>query len=319
MQEWLRVYLTAAQEREGAMPMEDKAEEFRGMTLAQALAHVAEGRWKGMRSHSSNMSQARTALDTVSRLARPELGNLPRAERIARVLHHEVRPEHLKAAVREWRQTTLGAVTINRRVVALSVLGYETRSLYTPMRKKLKWWLKPDAQEVLTAKLLAWGTRLDRLMVHYITWATQTGLRVEETLRLTRADFAELPDGRVVMTVPGLKTSAAQATLPLTALAQGVYHSRLGGISDPSARLFPVSYGRLSEKWRECQKVIDVQNNPTATLKALRRNAARNLHVIKGMPLELVRNYLRHENVQTTMGYLRLTGGYGAEEFARYL
>lgn len=299
--------------------MEDKAEQYEGMTLAEALAHAEETRWAGRRSHCSNMCQARTALDTVALLARPELGNLPRPERLAGVMHAAIKPEHLKGAVRAWRKSGISPVTTNRRVVCLSVLGYETRHLYTPMPKKLKWWLKPDQQEVLTRRLLAWGGRLDRLMIHYVTWATQTGLRVEESLRLTRGDFFQLPDGRLVVTVPGLKTSDAQASLPLTDAAAEVFYSRLGLDAAPQARLFQVSYGRLAGKWRECKIVLGVEDNPNATLKALRRVAARNLHAGKGMPLDMVRTMLRHENIQTTMGYLRLTGGYGAEEIARYL
>lgn len=299
--------------------IDDKAEEYEGMTLAEALAYAEETRWAGRRSLNNMLSQSRAALNAVSLLARPSLGNLPRSERLATVMHAEVTAEHLKIAVREWRKSGLSPVTVNRRVVCLSVLGYETRNLYTPVPKKLKWWLKPDQQEVLTARLLTWGGRLDRLMVHYVIWATQTGLRVEESLRLTRADFSELPDGRLMVTAPGLKTSDAQATLPLTAAAEEVFRSRLGLDAAPGERLFKVSYGRLAKKWRECKIALGVENNRNATLKALRRVAARNLHASKGMPLDMVRTYLRHENIQTTMGYLRLTGGYGAEEIARYL
>lgn len=308
--------------------MIDKAEEYRDMTLAEALAHADEARWKGRRQRPSNMSQAKQALDTLALLVRPGLEGATREEIHAAVRHDEVTPEHLRAAVKAWRKTSLGPVTINRRVVCLSVLGYETKNLYTPLPKTLKWWLKPDQQEVLLATLNEWGGRADRIMAGYIVWATQTGLRVEESLRLTRADFSELTmrdeatggtTARVVVTVPGLKTADAQATLPLTAKAEEVYRMVMGPSGAPGDRLFPISYEHLSAKWRECKIVLGVVNNRNATLKALRRVAARNLHAGKGMPLDVVRTYLRHENIQTTMGYLRLTGGYGAEEIARYL
>jgi len=308
--------------------MIDKAEEYEGMTLAEALAHADENRWRGQRARSSNLCQARHALEAVTLLVRPDLDNLPLAERLTRIAHSEVRAEHLRAAVRAWRKTALAPVTINRRVVCLSVLGYETRNLYTPLPKKLKWWLKPDQQAALSAWLLSRGSRMDRLMVHYIDFVTQTGLRVEEALRLTRADFSSIivrhpvtgeESERLIMTVPGLKTSDAQATLPLSARAEAVFRSRLGLNAAPAKPLFAVSYGRLAGKWRECKIFLRVEDNSNATLKALRRVAARNLHAINGMPLDVARTYLRHENIQTTMGYLRLTGGYGADEIARYL
>jgi len=55
-----------------------------------------------------------------------------------------------------------------------------------------------------------------------------------------------------------------------------------------------------------------------ATLKAMRRTAVRHL-TVNGMPTEMVRDYLRHSDIKTTMGYLHLVGGYSTEEQRRYL
>jgi hypothetical protein len=37
------------------------------------------------------------------------------------------------------------------------------------------------------------------------------------------------------------------------------------------------------------------------------------------MPLDVLRQYLRHENIKTTEEYLRLTGGYSEAEMRRWL
>jgi len=64
--------------------------------------------------------------------------------------------------------------------------------------------------------------------------------------------------------------------------------------------------------------LLDEGDNPIATLKALRRTAARHL-TVNGMPTETVRKYLRHSNIQTTLGYLDLVGGYTTKEQHRWL
>jgi hypothetical protein len=37
------------------------------------------------------------------------------------------------------------------------------------------------------------------------------------------------------------------------------------------------------------------------------------------MPLDMLRQYLRHESIWTTMGYLRLVGGYDKDEMRKFL
>lgn len=296
--------------------LDDKAADYEGMTLAEALCHADETRWRGRRSRCSAMCQARAALATLTAIIRPDLAHLAPPERNAAVMHADVMPGHLKAAVKKWRADGCSPRLCNRRVTYLSALGFVTVNLYTTVPKTLKWWLKPDAQAALLAMLEESG---EHLMADYIIWATSTGLRVEESLRLTRSDFSAQPTGRILMTVPGLKTHDAQATLPLSPEAEGVYLRRLAPQASPDQRLFAIGYASLNLKWMGCRLFLGVAGDKGATLKALRRNAARNLHVAKAMPLDMVRQYLRHEGIATTMGYLRLTGGYGADEYARYL
>jgi len=83
-------------------------------------------------------------------------------------------------------------------------------------------------------------------------------------------------------------------------------------------RIFPIAYDNLHELWDKARAFLGCADNHMATLKALRRTAARHL-TINGMPTEMVRDYLRHENIKTTMGYLHLVGGYKTEEQRRWL
>jgi integrase len=143
-----------------------------------------------------------------------------------------------------------------------------------------------------------------------------TGLRLEETLRLTRKDFSK---GYKDVTVPGLKTASSQATLPLGSYARMLASSQLLDEESGWRAFIDSTYEELRAGWEEVRKHFGWDKDPTATLKALRRTAAYHLHVEQGMPLGLVQQYLRHSNMSTTLGYLKLTGGYGTEEMRRYL
>jgi integrase len=81
---------------------------------------------------------------------------------------------------------------------------------------------------------------------------------------------------------------------------------------------FPIKYDHLHESWDKARAFLGEQDNPMATIKALRRTAARHL-TTSGMPTEMVGDYLRHSDIKTTMGYLHLVGGYSITEQRRWL
>jgi integrase len=154
-----------------------------------------------------------------------------------------------------------------------------------------------------------------------------TGLRVEEALRLKWGEVTirirPTIDGKVVsrseITIPGTKTKGAQATIAI-ALLPALLLRRMSEETSagPHEAVFPISYRSLERTWEYARLYLGVQENHMATLKALRRTAARHL-TVNGMPTEMVRAYLRHSNIQTTMGYLALVGGYSTEEQHRWL
>ena len=195
-----------------------------------------------------------------------------------------------------------------------------------PSRPKLpKWWLPPEKM----AELLAYcRTRPEpflraRLMADYIEWVCFTGMRVEETLRLkfddVRLDIRE-EGNRLVsyseFTVPG--TGDAPVTLALALIPALLIKRRLEARTGSNPHVFPINYDRLSRDWVHPRSFLREFDNKAATLKALRRSAARHL-TVSGMPTPILMEYLRHSNIQTTMGWLRLTGGYSTNEQRRWL
>jgi integrase len=217
-----------------------------------------------------------------------------------------------------WYKLGLSPATITKRLNCLSALGVDVKGNRPRKSTALKWWLNDQSKEFLLG-----SPKVNPHMKRWIRWTTMTGLRIEENQRLdlnTNLHLGSKPE----VTVPGLKTASSQATLPLSNEAAEVLrstrsHSRgmSGGCWEDMP--FDLSYDTLLGYWDECRKLLGVQDVPTATLKSLRRNAARYLHADLGMPLDMVRQYLRHEDIETTMGYLKLVGGYRTNEMRRYL
>lgn len=300
--------------------------DFQNLTLGQALDEGAKRRWTDPRGtlrrrFTTGVSQGKMAIQTLAPIVKPELSGLPVATLRDLVVVREVTPEHVEDAVERW-MPVVSTATINSRINALSVMGLNVEGLRVALPSRLKWWLTPDDQAKVRA---TYGDHPDadiRLMADYVDWAAHTGLRVEESLRLRRSDFAEVVkrDGTriVVVTVPGTKTAESQATLPLTEAAAALYYKRLPPGSPHDAIMFPTTYRSLAASWQHARALVGAHDDPLATLKALRRSAARHL-TTNGMPLDILRQYLRHNDVETTMGYLTLTGGYSVEEFSKWL
>ena len=289
-------------------------------TLDQALGRIWQNEWQHKRSGPTLKSQAEIAVYTIKRIVTGKSGLEPRE--YVDVTAQQVSRFHVQQATSDWYATGLSPATITKRLNCLSKLGVIIEGNKVHVPKQLKWHLKESDKLRVLGWLRAWTTagmwHPTDLLAFYIEWTTVTGLRIEETLRLTWGDFSQ--DFSAV-SVPGLKTASSQATLPLGHKAQDVLvQLKAGaGLAIDSQRIFLTDYDELNAAWQEVRKHFGWQDDPTATLKALRRSAARYLHVDCGMPLDMVRQYLRHEGINTTLEYLRLTGGYGTEEMRRFL
>ncbi len=268
-------------------------------TLHQALRRVWQAEWKHHRSGKCLLSQAEKAIAGIYAVWPHQ------------ALAADVTQERLALATNLWHDEGLSPATINKRLNCLSKLGVHIQEgTRAKVKPSLKWWLRPEDAAFLFRRPTPAGDA--QTLVRFIGWTTHTGLRVEESLHLSWSDFQWTRDGKAIaVTVPGTKTAKSQATLPISEKAA----SCLSGNSKP----FDITYERLNAEWQKIRAEFGWQSEPTCTLKALRRSAARYLHVDCNMPLHMVQQYLRHESLDTTLGYLRLTGGYGTEEMRRYL
>lgn len=283
-------------------------------TLEQALKRCYGNASKTLYSQAQIAARDLTMVMT----GRPDPGpQASLATPIVTINKHDVRQ-----VTAYWYAKGLSPATINKRLNCLSKMGVSVEGLRVKNPKSLKWFLRED----IKPQLLQWLRDTDGSQFHiladFIEWTTLTGLRIEESLRLTYGDFdAALSSVKV----SGTKTASSQATLPLGNKAAAVIHGLM--LRDPycndgsirSRKVFKTDYDELQTCWDYVRTYWRWKDDPTATLKALRRSAARYLHVDCGMPLHMVQQYLRHESMDTTLEYLRLTGGYGTEEMRRYL
>ncbi|MDQ0392243.1 tyrosine-type recombinase/integrase [Labrys monachus] len=243
----------------------------------------------------------------------------------------DVTPDKIREAVRAWLAEGYSASTVRKRLTAISFMGAPVEGCLPKLPKPLQWWLNPSYRAKAVAHLRDTATMAPHgdarlVLADYIEWVCVTGLRVEESLRLRWRDITfcprdpRLPEDMYVL-IPGTKTVASQATLPLSREAGEILLRRRNAdpAAGPAGLVFPAKYRVLSTLWNECRGVLGVSDVPTATLKSFRRTAARYLHVERNMPLDVTRQYLRHSSVHTTTGYLRLVGGYSAEEMKRWL
>jgi integrase len=191
---------------------------------------------------------------------------------------------------------------------------------YPRVPRKPKWWLKPQVHE----EVVAWSQREGlHDLTDYVNWTVATGLRVEETLRCTRAHFlVDVADFTLwSLSVPGTKNVQSEATLPLGETAALIAHKRfiqVGCLGAATSRepLFSLTYLELWSQWTRCAETLGLGEG--ATPKALRRTYARDRSG-KGVPLPVLQQMMRHKDPATTLEYLRLTGGeFTTEEMRRW-
>lgn len=268
-------------------------------TLTDVYEITAALRWRGLRSETKTMADARRVIGLLEARGVRTMDAVT-SYHIADLVEHFTRSGCKPATI----QRTLAPLYTMSGVAVAHTPPLASRPLPRHgVRKRVteKWWLTPDARD----SLLPWlRERGDALLADYVEWTYCTGFRVEESLRLHDRHLVGLDTARPNVVVPGTKTARAQTTLPLGDGAAEVARRRLN--VSPDGRVFPIAYCSLWEKWQEARVFLGVEGVATSTLKALRRSFA--WHVGGKMATERMQRYLRHTNITTTIGYMQVVG-----------
>lgn len=237
----------------------------------------------------------------------------------------QIKSADIDAFVEDCRARKNTACTINKKLSALRVIfkvasertpplvGSVIHIPYVATRAKPKWWLTPERW--VEADRWMRGEGGLHTLADYVEWAINTGMRVEETLRLKAEDFTGLGTERPSVQVPGTKTMGSEATVPLNKVAAIIAHNRLA-LLQSGGHLFPISYRVLLSDFQELKAFLG--NPEGCEPRALRRTFAK-LADQRGTPTAVLQRLMRHESIITTQGYLQVVGSQDMEEARKWL
>lgn len=230
-------------------------------------------------------------------------------------VHLPVRPEAVTSYhLMDYRNHLQGhgakPSVVNKSMVSVSgmlrAMGNEAKVPYVPEPNLPQWFLSTEDYGRLVAEF--YGPEF-REPLAFIAWTMLTGLRTEESLRLQHQHFTGLGTAEARMHVPGTKTTGSTTVLPLGLEAAAFAYNRMPADANASWPLFGLEYRDLQAFWTTFRKFLGAEDIATATLKSLRRSFAKR-STDKGMPTEVLRRYLRHARIETTLRYLNVVGGF---------
>lgn len=281
--------------------------------LEEAVEWTRLTRWRGLRSERV---AAGLAYDWCDWLAAREVACLD-----------DVNSSHLAEYLDARRAAGDVPATLQKRYYVLKAVFEEAQRRDPPLASKGiprirtpkipkvdKWWLPPDQLAAVLAKLRA----LDDFLADYIEFVGETGVRVEEALRIRCRHFSGLGTATPSLSVPGTKSKSAVRHVPISVGAADIALRRLGVGADSDDLLFPMKYVTLKQRWTKRRKELGFGKAEGATLRAFRRSFAGKTYK-NGMPTEMLRRLLGHSDIATTAEYLRLTGVYDIEQARTFL
>ena len=154
-----------------------------------------------------------------------------------------------------------------------------------------------EEEQTLIRLLRQWG--LDSAADGF-TVLIDTGLRIGEMLSLTEKDI-DL-DRRLIHAWQ-TKTKHPR-TVPMTARVRKIIRSRWTGM--PDKKLFPQQYHYFLVAWNRVRSVMGLENDQQFVIHTLRHTCASRL-VQGGVSLAIIREWMGHKHIRSTMIYAHLS------------
>lgn len=198
--------------------------------------------------------------------------------------------------------------TVNRKLSALRVMLSEAADVgaitHIPAVKKLKEaatrirFVTPEEEALLVRTLEHRGCPQAADMAVFLI---DTGLRVQqEALAVQKHHLQRREDGRTNLLVPDGKGGKAR-TIPLTLRAE-LIASKCAENSTSNLRIFDIGYSKL---YRQMTGAFTQLGWEDVNIHTLRHTCASRL-AQRGVPLIVIKDFLGHTNIATTMRYAHL-------------
>ncbi len=215
------------------------------------------------------------------------------------------------------RETEMGAAdgTINRKLSAVKkmyTVGQRQGMIPPDVGPKISLIKEHNGRiRYLTddeeSALLALSAQLDEEMYCFIVALIDTGMRTGEALGIRLRDINETVEGWQV-TVLG-KGSKVR-TIPLTDRAQGalIRAAELIEATLPNQRVFALTQSGYRHRWDQLRSAQGYTDDPDYVPHMLRHTCATRL-VQRGVDLRIVKEWMGHSTITTTMRYAHLATG----------
>lgn len=294
-------------------------------TLREALERARKGHWTGTANGPQAIKRAELIVDIFEELEKPAL--------------EDIGEEEVSQLIKALKKRGLAAATVNSYLAALSVVyGYARRkpelSKYrpdiarVPNRKKRNRTVT-DAEEL---SLIEYNTKRGRLeFLDMCLLCIDTGLRRGEALKLRCRDGIDLDwpmetdeaAGELIVHAhvavgsetdeenDGAKTEASNGVVALTERARLLLKKRIDDITaaagryNPEAKVFPnMNPDKVGDYWDDYRDSLGLMEDPGFTFHCTRHTTVTRA-IDSGMDISKVKDFARHESIETTYKYLK--------------
>jgi len=265
-----------------------KPEATPGKTIQDAFRLTLRLHWKGTKAEATAYKNGNACVQALG----PE------------TLLTDIGPEQINEMLFEFEDQGNGGSTINRKMSAFSMLmktaldqGWIKALPKVPRRRegahRIRW--MDEAEE---AKVLAMCDHLGLPDLRdFIIVAIDTGFRRSELLRFKTKDFS---NGLLHLHAGTTKTDEARA-VPATKRVTEILVRR-GNLERP----FEAINGHtLRWQWDKLRELMKLTDDPQFVVHMLRHTCASRL-VQRGVPLVVVKTWMGHKTIATTMRYAHL-------------
>lgn len=279
-----------ASQRKGRKPQQKDI-----ITFAKAIEHTYKSHWKGTRGEATALKNAKTCMQFFG----------------ADTYLHDIDTEWVKEFVEHLENTGSADGTINRKLAALSVIikvcredGKRTADPVIRRRKEYKGrdrFITLHEEQQIMAAFTLWGKQD---AVDVTVTLIDSGLRTGELFALERPDINFSQGKHGTITIWRTKNDTPR-TVPMSKRVAEIIQRRLDSMAIGEKYIFPYDRFWYRTMWDRMKHHIGLGADQQFVPHILRHTCASRL-IQHGIPLLVVKQWLGHASIQSTMRYAHL-------------